>query len=272
MGLAGSFRAMGRVVHDTHSFHRLGLPLFWYFNFHYCGRWHDRRSTNEPEETIELFYRNRTIRLPMTSAYSGALKGVFLDDEYALADVLPTPPRRILDLGANIGMAATALAAQFPKSEFLLVEPDPRNVTRLRRTIVWNALPGVIVSCAIGPKSECLLLRIGKNPTCSALQTSKMHNLPHTVEVAVRTVDEILAEFGWNNVDLVKIDIEGTEETLLTTNNGWLARVNALIMEIHPSCSLVAIESAISRYGFELRRHGLGREPVYLATRKEVRN
>jgi FkbM family methyltransferase len=272
MGLAGSLCAMRHVVRDTRAFHRLGMPLFWYFNFHYRGRWHDRHSTNEPDETITLSYRNRTIRLPMTPVYSGALKGVFLDDEYALENVLPVPPRRILDLGANIGMAAVALAAQFAKSEFLLVEPDPRNIRRLRRTIEWNALQGVIATCAVGPKSERLMLRTGKNPTCSALQTSKMHELPNTFEVAVRTIEDLLAEFGWNGVDLVKIDIEGTEEALLTQNNSWLARTKALILEIHPSCSVEAIANAISHYGFELRRHGMGREPVYIATRKEARS
>jgi FkbM family methyltransferase len=270
MSLAESLRAMRHVVHDTRAFHRLGMPLLWYFNFHYRGRWHDRHSTNEPEETIALSYRNQIIRLPMTPVYSGALKGVFLDDEYAFDDVLPIPPRRILDLGANIGMAALALAAQFPKSEFILVEPDPRNIKRLRCTVEWNTLQGVIATCAVGPISERLMLRTGKNPTCSALQTSQMHKLPNTIEVAVRTVEDILAEFGWSRVDLVKVDIEGTEEALLTQNNGWLARTDALILEIHPSCSVTAIANAISHYGFELRRHGTGREPVYVATRKEA--
>jgi FkbM family methyltransferase len=270
MDFAGSLRTMRHVVHETRAFHRLGMPLLWYFNFHYRGRWHDRRSTNQPEETIALFYRNRTIHLPLTPVYSGALKGVFLDDEYAFEDVLPVPPRRILDLGANIGMAAAALAAQFPKSEFVLVEPDPRNIIRLRRTIEWNTLQAAIATCAVGPRCEHLLLRTGKNPTCSALETSKMHDLPNTIDVAVRTVDEILAEFGWNEVDLVKVDIEGTEEALLTQNNGWLRRTGALILEIHPSCSATAIANAISHYGFELRRHGRGREPVYVAIRKKA--
>jgi FkbM family methyltransferase len=267
MSFAASLRAIGHVVHDTRAFHALGLPLLWYFNFHYRGRWCDRRSIPEPEEKIELIYRNRAIRLPITPAYSGALKGVFLDDEYALEDTLPAPPRRILDLGANIGMAATALAAQFPKSEFLLIEPDPRNVMRLERTVDWNELDGRIASCAVGPISGRLLLRTGKNPTCSALQTSKMHQLPDATEVDVRTVPEILSEFGWNTIDLAKIDIEGSEETLLTQNNHWLARTGALILEIHPSCSADAISRAISEYGFDLRRHGNGREPVYVATR-----
>jgi hypothetical protein len=97
-----------------------------------------------------------------------------------------------------------------------------------------------------------------------------MHELPNTVEVAVRTVEDILGEFGWSRVDLVKVDIEGTEEALLTQNNSWLAHTNALILEIHPSCSVAAIANAISHYGFELRRHGAGREPVYMATRKEA--
>ena len=78
------------------------------------------------------------------------------------------------------------------------------------------------------------------------------------------------AEFGWNDVDLVKIDIEGTEEALLTQNNSGLARTTTLILEIHPSCSPAAIADAISHYGFDLRRHGMGRKPVYVATREKA--
>jgi FkbM family methyltransferase len=201
------------------------------------------------------------------SAYAGALKGIFLDDEYALAEVLEAAPRRILDLGANIGMAAIVLAAQFPEAQFLLVEPDPRNLERLQNTLRWNGLAADVVGSAVAPSAGRLRLRIGQDPTCSALETSTMHVLPDSVEVDVCTVDELLFRAGWDGVDLVKIDIEGTEEELLTKNNAWLARTQALVVEIHPACSVEKITSVLDGFGLRLRRHRRGREPVYVATR-----
>ena len=252
---------------ESRAFHDLGLSTFWFLGFHYLGRWNDRRSRPAPEQTIELSYRGRSLRFPLTTAYAGALKGVFLDDEYALAEVLEPAPRRILDLGANIGMAAAALAAQFPEARFLLVEPDPRNLERLAQTVRWNALRADIVRSAVASAAGRSRLRIGNDPTCSALATSAMHALPETVEVDACTVGQLLARAGWDAVDLVKIDIEGTEEELLTRNNDWLARTRALVVEIHPTCSPERIGSVLEGFGLHLRRHRSGREPVYVATR-----
>ena len=267
MNLISSLATLADVVGETRSFHRLGLPFSWYFQFHYTGRWYHRRHRPAPEAIVELSYRHSALRFALTPAYAGALKGIFLDDEYALEHVLQRPPRTILDLGANIGMAAGALAAQFPGAAFLLVEPDPRNVERLEKTVGWNHLNASMVRSAVAPAPGRLRLRIGDNPTCSALETSAMHALPDTVQVDVRTVEDLLRQAGWNAVDLVKIDIEGTEEELLTENNGWLARTGALILEIHPSCSPERIALALGEFGLQLHRHGNGREPVYTATR-----
>jgi FkbM family methyltransferase len=267
MNVINSARTFGTVIADTHSFHKLGLPSFWYLRFHYAGRWCDRIHHAAPEEIIQLSYREKTLRFAITPAYGGALKGIFLDDEYALEHVLHPPPRRILDLGANIGMAAGALAAQFPGAIFLLVEPDPRNLERLEKNVCWNGLHANIVPLAVAAAPGRSRLRIGDDPTCSALETSAMHTLPDMVEAEVTTVADLLRKAGWDSVDLIKIDIEGTEEDLLTQNNGWLARTGAMIVEIHPSCSSEKITIALGEFGLRLQRHGTGREPVYLATR-----
>jgi FkbM family methyltransferase len=267
MNLVSSLRALAGTMSESRAFHGLGLPPFWYVRFHYHGRWNDRRSRPAPEQTIELTYRGRSLRFPLTSAYAGVLKGVFLDDEYALIDVLERAPRRVMDLGANVGMAAAALAAQFPEAEFLLVEPDPRNLERLEKTVRWNGLTADVVGVAVASSAGRLRLRTGASPTCSALETSAMHALPDTVEVNVCTVGQLLARAGWDEVDLVKIDIEGTEEEILTENNDWLARTGALVLEIHPACSPEKIARACRDFGLQLRRHRSGREPVYVATR-----
>jgi Methyltransferase FkbM domain len=131
----------------------------------------------------------------------------------------------------------------------------------------WNGLAAEIVRSAVAPSASRLRLRIGQDPTCSALETSTMHILPDTVEVDVCTVDGLLSRAGWEAVDLVKIDIEGTEEELLTRNNAWLARTQALVLEIHPACRVERIASVLDGFGLRLRRHRRGREPVYVATR-----
>ena len=45
------------------------------------------------------------------------------------------------------------------------------------------------------------------------------------------TVPEILATLGWDNVDILKIDIEGYEKTLFRADNEWLSRMRLIIGE-----------------------------------------
>lgn len=268
MSLPNSWTAFRQALRDDRAFRALGTRPGWYLRLHYRGRLEDRLGLEESESLGEIYWHGRELLLRLTASYAGALKGVFLDDEYALSQNLPTAPRTILDLGANVGMAAAALAAQFPGAAFVLVEPDPRNVARLRRTVALNALDAQVVASAVGPEAGELELRFDRNPTCSALETSATHDLAQRATVAVQTVPDLLDERGWDGVDLVKIDIEGTEEALLTTNNAWLQRVGSLVLEIHPACSVERIQNALAAFGFALSRHGNGREPVYVALRK----
>jgi FkbM family methyltransferase len=268
MKLTRRLYGLKNVLSTSRHFARFDLSPWWYSRFYYEGRI-DHLRGRTAEETVSLSYRGRGLRFPLTPVYLGAMRGVFLDDEYSLIDHLPAQPSRILDLGANIGMAAGALSAQFADASFVLVEPDPRNVDRLRRTVRWNGLSATVIAAAVGDEAGELVLRTGDDPTCSTLEQTELHDHDRAGDVTVRvmTVDEILAEAGWDQVDLVKIDIEGMEEALLTRNAAWLATTGAIVMEIHPVCSEDVIRSALAGYGFELRRHGDGQEPVYLATR-----
>ena len=80
---------------------------------------------------------------------------MFLDNEYDLRKTLPDfTPENVLDLGANVGMAAAYLAALYPAAAFQCVEPDPRNHPLLERTIETNHIPAIVVSSAVASKSE----------------------------------------------------------------------------------------------------------------------
>lgn len=252
---------------QSRRFVPLGRPLLWYFVFHYRWRLASWQRSEPREEIIELTYRGQKLRFALTPVYGGVLTGIFLEEEYYIKEALRTPPRTILDLGANAGMAAGAFHAQFSEAELILVEPDPRNVQRLKSAVTWNGMNATILPVAVSDEPGMLQLRIGDNPTCSALETSTMHNLPEMIEVEVRTVIDILDQAGWSKVDLVKIDIEGMEENVVCGGRSWLDRANAVILEIHPSCDVERIRAAFEGAGFQFERHGSGHEPVYLAQR-----
>lgn len=267
MKLFSSIKTLGIIAREDAKLASLGACRGDLLRLHYGGRLAARRGEEPNLRRIVLRQFGRNIDVELSGAYCGAFKGIFLDQEYNCAKLLQVPVQRILDLGANIGMGAVHLACQFPEAEIACVEPDPRNLPLLDRNLNANAVRAQIISAAAGAEMGKLNLRFGDNPTCSALETSPMHELDETTSVDVVTVPAILEQLDWDYIDLLKIDVEGSEDELLSINNNWLSKVGALILEIHPNTTPDRIGNYIEAFGYRLRRVSHGREPVYFASR-----
>jgi hypothetical protein len=67
------------------------------------------------------------------------------------------------------------------------------------------------------------------------------------------SMDELFRRHGLDHIDLMKMDIEGSEFSLFS-QPGWLHRVAALTMEVHPDCGdPSAIVACLQSQGFETR-------------------
>ena len=69
-------------------------------------------------------------------------------------------------------------------------------------------------------------------------------------DVTVTTMPEIIDRFSIERISFLKVDIEGSEFSLLTRNNEWLGLVDNLALEVHPA------EGAPSILVDVLRDHG----------------
>jgi FkbM family methyltransferase len=271
MRLRRSLATLARVIgDDSRLVAEKGAPRGWYFRSHYAGRWAARRGSLPALTEVRLSVNGRQVWLTLSAAYLSTFPGLFVDDEYDCRTRLRRPPRRILDLGANIGMASAYLHALYPAAEFLCVEPDPRNLPLLAKNISQNGLDAHIADCAAGPETRTTELRFGVDPTCSVVDVSPLYSHTERVSVRMELVRDLLDGAGWRSIDLVKIDIEGAEDRLLGSNNAWLDRVGAIMIEIHPNTTPQRIRSFLQPFGFSLARLGAGREPVYLAIRSSV--
>lgn len=199
----------------------------------------------------------------------GMAKGILEDLEYSDLP-LPAPPIYILDLGANIGLGMLALADQYPNAEIAGIEADPRNFPLLLRNLKANGLTSALISAAIAGEQGLLNFRIGQNSTCSTLISGESIHPGHasSIEVPVLTMEQVLSHLGWPSIDLLKVDIEGAEESLFSGSPAWLEVVGSIVLEIHPNTTPEKIQSYLAPFGFVLRRHTRGREPVYFACRE----
>jgi FkbM family methyltransferase len=168
---------------------------------------------------------------------------------YALE--LPHDPRLIFDLGANAGYAAVYFALRWPRVRVLAVEPDPSNAALARRNTA--PLPQIdVVEGAVWPRREQLVVEdVGKGAWGMRVRESGEGRRVNAVTIA-----ELFERVGADWVDLVKIDIEGSELALFSEQTDWIPRVGALVLELHdrfrPGCR-DAVERALAGSGVSFR-------------------
>jgi FkbM family methyltransferase len=151
--------------------------------------------------------------------------------ERRLYDVSASGVTRVLDLGANIGAATLFFASQFPEAEFACVEPFPDNLLVLREAIRLNRIRATVFDGAVGTDAGEADLYVGCHP--DAFSLTPLEASGQTLRVRQFAVPDLLAALGWDEIDLLKIDIEGYEKTLFRGNNAWLSRVRLIIGEAH---------------------------------------
>lgn len=133
------------------------------------------------------------------------------------------------DLGANVGVYSAL--ATFAGASVLAVEPVPDTFRRLQKTLGLNHARGLGVNCGLGESASTLRFttdRGGRNRVTTS-------DGPHTVAVAVRTLDDLVAETGLAPL-LLKVDVEGFELPVLRgAADSLRTSVRAVIVELNGS-------------------------------------
>jgi len=170
----------------------------------------------------------RSISLrPGTSDFS-CFRQIFMDGDYELE--LPQRPDVIVDVGANIGLASVFFTKRYYPSRIIALEPDPSNFEMLQ----LNTKDIPTVSCynqALWKHTGHLSLVHG-NYDKWGVQVREDARDKGTVEAIDMTT--LMQQHKLDHIDLLKIDIEGAEFEVLSTDcSGWLPKVKVLVIELH---------------------------------------
>lgn len=120
-----------------------------------------------------------------------------------------------LDIGANIGYYSL-MAASYGAGRILAIEPNPIVRSRLNFNISANKLDGRVLSLpiALGDRSEMTTLFVADGD----MGASKIGDLATSgtpIQVAMKPLALVLAEEKINQIDAMKIDVEGMEDSVL---------------------------------------------------------
>ena len=178
---------------------------------------------------------------------------VFLDNQYDIK--VPFEPKVILDLGANVGYASILFANRYPDSKIFAVEPDTGNYETAKKNLA--AYPNItLIKGAVWHTSENInLIDDGFGEAAYMVKPGEGKNM-----VKGYTIREIMQMMGVNNIDLLKMDIEGAEKEIFENEaETWIPVTKLIIVETHDRYkkgSSNAVFNTIGKYDFSLELCG----------------
>jgi FkbM family methyltransferase len=146
------------------------------------------------------------------------------------------PHRDVIDVGANVGLYTVLFASLAPAQRILAIEPTPAALARLRRNLAINGVierVEVYAGAASGTESPVQMRVVtGREEYSTAgelAHPSVSGAAFETLAVPARTVDALVRE---RRLDpgFVKIDVEGTEHTVLAGLLATIAEFRPVIL------------------------------------------
>lgn len=143
-------------------------------------------------------------------------------------------PQLIIDVGANIGLATVFFKYHFPDSRMICIEPDPDNVKILQKNIIFNHLKDCeVLTNGLWHSDQKLKL---SNDFRDGLSWSTRVIESQEGGIMGLSIESLLEKCNQEVIDLVKLDIEGTEFELfrnLPTMLPLLEKTRSIIIEVH---------------------------------------
>ena len=219
-----------------------------------------KAARKQPSETLErlrwrgrdVFYRSGTsdaIVLYQNLLRSGKKA------EYYVPPALK--PKVIVDIGSNIGGSILYFHHLFPDAAIIGFEPHPETFEVLRRNVA--DLPGVSVfNYGLGAADAAA------DVTFEGVNFGRFGFAPRpvvdasaarSVECQIRHAGDTLRNLGITQVDLLKIDCEGSELDVFTAApQELIARCRWIVGEMHDASAFKILALLAPHFDFDLRK------------------
>jgi FkbM family methyltransferase len=175
-----------------------------------------------------------------------AMESIMLEHEYHLVQHLfaHQPPTLVIDAGANIGLFSIYILATWPNAQIFSIEASPETFSVLQKNQKQNPrYTWYLFQYALWDKDGEVFfddegLSLGWHVVTGA----------STLRVPALRLDSFIKKniCPDTRISLLKMDIEGAEQTVLQACPEVLDRVEALLIEIHPNlCDQAAVISIL---------------------------
>lgn len=161
----------------------------------------------------------------------GPMFDIILNHEYDRYHV--SPKDIVVDIGAHVG-TYSVLAGKNGAS-VLAIEPDPESFRLLRINLLLNNVAGVAENIALLNKTGHATLKSSNEQSSANSLILKEAGLSYAdIEVPTDTLENVLKRNGIGHVDILKMDCEGAEYSILgSVSEKTAASIDRMIIEYH---------------------------------------
>ena len=161
------------------------------------------------------------------------------------------PGDTLLDIGANIGYMSACFLNKVPDSRVIAVEPQPGVVDLLRTNLEESGERAQVAPVALSDSDgEGFLLIDRVNRGASKLVDD---NEGGAAKVATWSPEHLIETFAPEKIDIIKMDVEGHEETVFRALDTSIARFRPRLIMFEDYADKAAPTSSI---GSQLRALG----------------
>ena len=164
----------------------------------------------------------------------------------------------ILDVGANIGQSATRYRIAFPSADIHAFEPVPETFDTLKAAMAEDGS----VHChnlALSDRSGSVQMSVQGTSVSNRIVARKTAT---SVTVETQRGDEFCASRGLEHIDLLKIDAEGHDDTVLHGFSGLIRSGSIDMIQVECSMNPSNVKhigfwvfySYLERFGYRLFR------------------
>jgi FkbM family methyltransferase len=165
-------------------------------------------------------------------------RGAHSVDELAFLSSFLARDMVVLDVGAHQGEISIFCAKRVPEGRVIAVEPMSAHFARLTRNVEANDLDNVdLRRVALGFTAQELEIYVAPGRFLDGTRNEGMATLypdsdrsQRVERVPVRTLDEMAAEWRLDRLDVIKIDVEGSELDVLNGGSRIIERFRPVLL------------------------------------------
>ncbi|MBI4825102.1 MAG: FkbM family methyltransferase [Nitrospirae bacterium] len=221
-------------------------------------------------------FHGYTVRFHDYETFWGLFNEIFIHKEYAFETSNKTP--LIIDCGSNFGLSVLFFKKYYPGSKIIAFEPHAETFELLKDNVERNGLAEdvTLINAALNnSEGESVFYSdLDKTTTTGMSLTTRLHEKGKRIkEETVASV--LLSEYINGEVDLLKMDIEGTETAALRelADRSKIGSVKEMVIEYHydkgnPENDLAGLLALLKGEGFRYIIHAAQKPPYHLYRNK----